>query len=359
MKPTLVSVMMPAFNAEAFVAQAIESLLAQSYKAWQLIVVNDGSSDRTGEIAGKFRDARITVIHQSNLGEASARNTALLHSQGEYLAFLDADDLYLPSHLERCIAHLETHPDHDGAYTDGIYIDQHGSPLKTLSSRRRGPFQGDIFEQMVRASDVFGTPACVVLRKQAAGSRDLTFDPEIVIGPDWDFLTRFSERAWFGYVDLQTCLYRVHTGNVSLRTSQEKRLQSLARCREKAVKLSRFESCSVETRAHVFYDLLANLLTGHPERQQEITRWPEFLSLPAGERARLFRLMASRALVSGVDPRIAGGWLRASRLLSPADKKTWTLTALFGLRPQLCRKLLSLRISKHTPAAANPFADLA
>lgn len=114
MNPGFVSVMMPAHNAEAFIGQAIESVLAQSYLHWELVIVEDGSSDRTAEIFLEYADPRIRVVRQENGGEASARNTALKNVQGEFLAFLDADDLYLPNHLEVAVEYLLSHPKADG-----------------------------------------------------------------------------------------------------------------------------------------------------------------------------------------------------------------------------------------------------
>ena len=359
-EPALVTVMMPAYNAEPYIAQSIESVLAQSYSNWELIIVNDGSSDNTGGIAAKYRDPRVRVLAQPNGGEASARNTALKHARGQFLAFLDADDLYLPEHLEAALSCLDAHPEYTGAYTDGVYIDANGRHLKSLSSRRRGPFTGDIFEQMVRASDVFGTPACVVLRRAMITARQLKFDPEIVIGPDWDFLTQFAEQADFGYVDRQTCLYRVHTGNVSNSTGKQERMRSLAMCRQKAIKLARFGSCSAQIRAFVFYDLLVNLLTGESEQQNRVIAWNEFQDLPAAERARLLRLMATRALLGGAEHRVIRDWLSKSRQTNPADRRSSLLGRLFHLHPGLCRAVIRMKSLPQSDAAnAPPFTDLA
>src|SRR5688500_7031207 len=98
-----VSVVMPAYNAEATIASAMASVRAQTYAGWELIVVDDGSTDRTAEIAAgaAATDKRIRVIRQRNQGVAAARNAAIEAATGRYLAFLDADDLWLPSKLER------------------------------------------------------------------------------------------------------------------------------------------------------------------------------------------------------------------------------------------------------------------
>jgi len=96
----LVSVMMPAFNAEAYIDLAIDSLIRQSYEDWELIVIDDGSADATPEIVRGYADPRIRMYGQRNGGEANARNTALHHLHGEYVAFLDADDIFLPDQFQ-------------------------------------------------------------------------------------------------------------------------------------------------------------------------------------------------------------------------------------------------------------------
>jgi glycosyltransferase involved in cell wall biosynthesis len=359
MQANVVSIMMPAFNAERFIGQAIESVLQQSIPEWELIVVNDGSTDQTPRIIARFTDARIKSHHQANAGEAVARNTALKHVNGEYLAFLDADDLYLPDHLKSAVAYLQAHPEYDGVYSDGYYIDENNTRLKSLSSRRRGPFGGDIFEEMVRASDVFGAPICVVLRSRVVSSYCLDFDAQIVIGPDWDFFIRFAEVARFGYIPQQTCLYRIHETNISTRVNAQERLQHLAKCRENAIKLKRFRECSIETRSFVFYDLLVNLLTGYPERQTEVTRWAEFRDLPIHEQARLFRLMASRAIENRDMHPAINRWLQQSYRLNPTDIIGAVLHTTYQISPYLCRSLIRIKSSlTRKQVQTSPFGNL-
>lgn len=359
MTDDLVSIMMPAYNAERYIAQAIDSALAQTYPHWELVIVDDGSTDQTAQILTGYTDPRIMVFHQQNSGEAAARNAALNHVHGKYLAFLDADDVFLPEHLETAVDYFTAHPDSDGLYTDGYYINQDGQRLKPLSARRRGPFQGDIFEQVMRSSDVFGAPVCVFLSCPVIFQGQLRFDAEIVIGPDWDFLTQYAERTRFGYSPNGTCLYRVHTTNISLRTKQEKRIHSLVRCREKAIQMSRFGECSPESRAFVFYDLLINLLKDKPEQQAEIIQWSEFQALPPAEQAQLLRLMAGDVLVSGRKTRLAGEWLRQAQALNPADKKANLLNSLYRLSPWLCRVLVRAKKGRQPePGQPSPFADL-
>ncbi|MFC2043379.1 glycosyltransferase family 2 protein, partial [Chloroflexota bacterium] len=228
-----VSVMMPAYNAEAYIAQAIESVLVQSYTQWELVIVNDGSMDSTADIAAQYDDPRIRILHQANAGEATARNTALQNIQGEFVAFLDSDDFYLSDHLELTVNFLKKNPSFYGVYTDGFYCNENGDRLASLASRRRGPFCGRVFEQAVYSSDVFGPPVCVVLRSEIIQKHDLKFDPDIIIGPDWDFFIQFSDISDFGYLEHKTCCYRIHTKNLTSMTSLEKRALEFAKCRMK------------------------------------------------------------------------------------------------------------------------------
>lgn len=359
MQPGCVSVMMPAYNAERYIVEAIESVLTQTYAHWELIVVDDGSSDGTAAIATQFADPRIRVIRQANGGEAAARNTALAHSQGEYVAFLDSDDAYLPHHLAAAVSYMQTNTARGGVYSDGCYCNEHGARLQTLSSRRRGPFEGDLFEAVVRGPDVFGPPVCVVLRHEVIAKHNLCFDTSIVIGPDWDFFTRFTAVAHFGYIDQITCLYRVHQTNITARVDLQKRALEMAKCRKNAIRNERFQGCSAATRTAVFYDLLVNLLRKHPEHQAEILRWPEFSALPRQQQARLLRLMASKVLVYDGDHGYVGPWLLRARALDPADWRGASLFAAYKASPALCRRVLRVRSARQVdPLTIAPFADL-
>ena len=329
--------MMPAYNAERYVAGAIRSVLAQTYSRWELVVVDDGSEDRTAEVVRGFADSRIILVQQANRGEGAARNTALRHMSGEYVAFLDADDAYLPGHLELAVAYLRAHPATSAVYTDGYYCDEAGNRLQTLSSRRRGPFTGRLFEEVVRASDVFGPPGCVVLRRDVVLNNHLWFDEGLFCCTDWDFLTRYADVALFGNLPDCTYDYRVHLASITGRMGFHKRAFYIAKCRAKAVKMASFRACSLATRSAVFYDLLVQQLRGHPDLQAEIICWPEFRELPPQTQARIIRLMASKTLVfDGPRPHL-GRWLGLSWRLNRADLRAALLAASYRLSPALCR----------------------
>lgn len=350
-----VTVMMPAYNAERYIEDAIVSVLQQSRPDWELVIVNDGSTDATVAIAQSIQDERVKVFHQENSGEAVARNLALDHARGDYLAFLDADDLFISDHLERMLGFLDENPEYQAVYTDGFYIDQDGHRLQKLSSQRRGPFAGDLYEELVRASDVFGPPICTMLSMDLIRTHNLQFDARIVIGPDWDFLTRYAEFGSFGYLESTSCLYRVHETNITVRTGSNKRRLSLAICREKMIKGSGFDRCSLPTRAYVFYDLLINLIWDEPERQMGVTQWRQFQALPEHEQAKLFRNMATNAVLRGVHSEKIGDWIQRAVELSPADNRNRLAATFYRISPGLFRRLLRFRrgltvsSSSHSP----------
>src|SRR3989344_3204500 len=109
-KNKIVSVIIPAYNAGHYLGEAIESALAQTYPAVEIIVVDDDSTDNTQEIAHWYSAERnIIYIHQENKGLSAARNAGIHAAQGEYIALLDSDDIFLPSKIERQVAYLESH----------------------------------------------------------------------------------------------------------------------------------------------------------------------------------------------------------------------------------------------------------
>lgn len=124
-----VSVIIPVYKAEKYIAATIESVLNQTYENFELILVNDGSPDKSVEICEQFTDPRIRIIHQENRGVSAARNAGIRQAQGEYVALLDADDLWLPEKLEKHIEHLNTSPQVGVSFSRSAFIDEAGNPL--------------------------------------------------------------------------------------------------------------------------------------------------------------------------------------------------------------------------------------
>lgn len=125
----LVSVIIPVYKVEKYIAATVKSVLEQTYKNFELLIIDDGSPDKSGEICQQFIDTRIQIIRQENRGVSAARNTGIRHAQGEYIALLDADDLWLPSKLEKHIEHLENNPKIGVSFSRSAFIDDTDKPL--------------------------------------------------------------------------------------------------------------------------------------------------------------------------------------------------------------------------------------
>jgi glycosyltransferase involved in cell wall biosynthesis len=127
----LFSVIVPTYKAEKYIAKTIKSVLAQTYSHFELIVVDDESPDRSVEICRQFQDPRLKIISQKNRGLAGARNTGIRHARGDYLAFLDADDLWLPEKLEKHLQHLESSPQVGISFSRSEFIDSEDRSIGT------------------------------------------------------------------------------------------------------------------------------------------------------------------------------------------------------------------------------------
>lgn len=133
MKP-LISVIMPTYNCGRFIKESIDSVLAQSYTNWEIIIVDDCSTDDTERIVGTYEDSRIHYMrNERNIGTALTRNKALLEAKGKYIAFLDADDVWLPEKLEKQLAFMQD-KGYAFTYHNYIEIDEDSKPLGVFVS---------------------------------------------------------------------------------------------------------------------------------------------------------------------------------------------------------------------------------
>ena len=122
-RPT-VSIVMPVWKSERYIAEAVKSVLGQTFEAFELLIVDDGSPDGSLDICRAFSDPRIRYLRQENRGLAAARNTGLRHARGEFIAFLDSDDIWEPEKLERHVAHLRSSPGVGVSFCYSVFVDE-------------------------------------------------------------------------------------------------------------------------------------------------------------------------------------------------------------------------------------------
>lgn len=147
---------MPAYNLEPYISEAIQSVLTQTYKNFELIIINDGSTDHTQDVINKFSDSRIKAIRQDNMGVSVARNVGIAHAAGEYICFLDGDDRYEPKFLE-----LISHIAGDVIYS-GFYV--FGDKGKDNPAKRTY-FDGDILPKLITYPEPYHFDSFVVSKK--------------------------------------------------------------------------------------------------------------------------------------------------------------------------------------------------
>lgn len=193
MKP-LVSVVIPSYNMEAFTPLTIESVLAQDYPHVEVIVVDDGSSDGSVAALSRFGD-RIRLIEQKNAGACAARNRGLKECKGEFVAFLDCDDLWEPQKLTRCVETLQAKPDAVMVHSYGYWIDADGRIFGPPRFEPRP--EGKIFSELARLNHVMNsTPLCRTEAVRAAGG----WDENIFTTADWELWLRLAKRGEIAFI---------------------------------------------------------------------------------------------------------------------------------------------------------------
>lgn len=215
MNAPLVSVIIPAYNCEAYIAQTLEGVLAQTHTAVEVIVVDDGSTDRTAEIVGSF-GAPVRLLTQANQRVCRARNRGIEESTGDYLCILDHDDYWAPRKLELQLAALDRSPQADVAFSNFLpwTPDEHGrfpAPEsmfpQDVSDQIDSTYSGWIYHHFL--IDCWMLTSSALFRRRAfecSGS----FDENLPYSEDWDLWLRMARQHQFIKLAYPTTLYRQH-----------------------------------------------------------------------------------------------------------------------------------------------------
>jgi glycosyltransferase involved in cell wall biosynthesis len=205
-----VSVVIPAYNAERELAQAVDSALAQTIGDLEVIVVDDGSTDGTLAVAEGFGDPRVRAVSQQNAGAAAARNTGIAQTTGTYVAFLDADDVWLPSKLERQLEVLESRPDTHAVQCGAYWVDEE---LRLLSVRRCKP-SGDPLLDTLRFRNMPAAMSALIVERSKLDEMG-GFDPSLAILEEWEMMIKAARYCNLASIPEPLILYRWYAGNRS------------------------------------------------------------------------------------------------------------------------------------------------
>ncbi len=193
MKNQLVSIIIPSYNSEKFIENTLKSVLKQTYSNFEVIVIDDGSKDKSAEIIKQMSsfDDRIRYIYQSNSGVSIARNNGIINSSGNYIAVLDSDDIWLPENLEKKIKLLNENSDIDRVFCDIDLIDISGKILETL----KGSDLQILNKLLVGDKNIVpGICSNVIFRKKCINGDIVKFDPNLSTSADRDFAIQLASR---------------------------------------------------------------------------------------------------------------------------------------------------------------------
>jgi glycosyltransferase involved in cell wall biosynthesis len=206
--PSLVSVVIPSFNGARFLGEAIDSVLAQTHPAIEVLVVDDGSVDETPALVARYGE-RVRYLRQENRGLAAARNTGIRAARGAYVAFLDHDDRFLPAKIAAQAGLLDARDEVGLVYTGWCFIDDQGQPLPPTGWVRR---EGDLLAEVLLGNIIY--PAATMLRRTLLDEVG-GFDEARTGVEDWELWLRLSRRGvLWACVDEPLLEYRVHAAQM-------------------------------------------------------------------------------------------------------------------------------------------------
>lgn len=229
MKTPAISVVMPMYNVERYIGEAIQSVLDQDFEDFELIVINDASTDRSSDICHSFKDPRIRVIAQRNRGLAGARNTGIAAATGRFIAFLDSDDRWHPSKLGLHFIHLRANPDIDVSYSGSRFINEAGQPLKLAM---RPKLEGVTPAHIIKRNPI-GNGSVPVIRRSALDQvafphpeepdRMCWFDESFRQSEDIEMWLRLAAGAGCRFEGISGLLteYRVASGGLSANIARQ------------------------------------------------------------------------------------------------------------------------------------------
>lgn len=209
---TKVSVIIPAYNCEHYIKDTVESVLSQTYEDIELIIIDDGSTDRTREIVKRFGSKVEYVYQDKNVGPSATRNRGIEQAKGKYIAFLDHDDVWMPNKIEEQIKLLENNKDIALVYSNGCSINSSGVQVSSTLFDIAKPHRGFAFEELIL--DNFIPTSSVIVRKQILNEVG-GFNERFLISQDFDLYLRIAEDHEIDFVDALLFKRRIYPDSAS------------------------------------------------------------------------------------------------------------------------------------------------
>lgn len=211
MKSPKVSIIITTYNREIYLKETISSILSQSYGNFELIIIDDGSTDNSKEVISSFVDERIIYYYQQNKGQNSARNKGMSLSQGEYIAHVDSDDLWKSTKLEKQVHILNKKKDIDLVYCGTRLIDNKGFFIKKLKIHKHNGF---VLDKLLMSNFLYN--GSNILFRKSCLEKVTCFDESVNRMTDWQFYLNFAIFYKFYSIPEYLVLYRIHDTNMSI-----------------------------------------------------------------------------------------------------------------------------------------------
>jgi glycosyltransferase involved in cell wall biosynthesis len=259
----LISVIISVYNGEDTIVEAVESALQQTLSDLEVIVIDDGSTDATGDFLQKISDSRLKVFSYPNAGIAASRNRALSHASGQYIAPLDADDIWKPEKLEVQLEALQSSPDAAVAYCWSDCIDESGHWLRPGGHPN---FTGYVLPNLL-LSDILENGSNPLIEHQAL-IKVGKYDESLAAGQDWDMSIRLAANYNFVLVRQALVLYRVSTSSISTNINrlETATLKVIHRAFSRAPES--LQNLKSQTVANIYKYLIFKALESFPERRR-------------------------------------------------------------------------------------------
>ncbi|MDC0835915.1 glycosyltransferase [Geitlerinema sp. CS-897] len=213
-----ISVVVPAYNCETTVRATLDSLFNQTFKDFEVLVVDDGSTDKTLEILRLVEDPRLRIFSYPNAGPSATRNRGFNQTLGKYISFLDADDLWIPDKLAAQFNALEANPDAAVVYSWTDYINEAGQWIRAGSHLT---VNGDVLSHLL-IGDFLENSSNALIRREAVEAIG-GFNEALISAPDWDFFLRLAERFLFICVPQAQILYRLRLQSMAANVVRHER----------------------------------------------------------------------------------------------------------------------------------------
>ena len=208
---TQVTIIIPAYNSMQYLPATLKSVFKQTYQDFEIVVVNDGSTDGTEKYISSLNEPRLRVISQTNQGASAARNKGIIDAKGKYIAFLDADDLWSATKLEKQVSCLENQAEVGLVYSWTALADENGKPTgRSVISHA----EGNVWQQLLTELSFIACGSTPLIRKECFDSVGL-FDLDLCPAEDWDMWLRIAACYTFAVIKEPLVLYRSNPNSMS------------------------------------------------------------------------------------------------------------------------------------------------